>query len=368
MSRSQRRLRRGGFTLIELLVVIAIIGVLIGLLLPAVQKVRESANRTKCLNNLKQIGLAAIQSADTYKRLPPMFNYLNPAQPSGWVNPPPYGGRYGSIFYHLLAFIEEGNLYDLGPNSGRADFAVNSNFQVTAATNGAGQARVPVYICPSESTAGSGQLQITPDGNQWGVGSYAANFLLFGNPAQFAFPANPYLVFSGSGRYPESMSDGTSKTVMFAEKFGTCNGPIGKTGALTTGGSLWAYLPPVAGSPPTNYAPTLGYNPVNFVASVPGFYPAMYQSQPSDGTCDPFAAQSAHSGGVINVVMGDGHAVSVAVATNVTYASNPAAATIDTNVSWKSALTPAKRLLVRVPPIAPPNPPDIDILDVDWSD
>src|SRR5262245_14810626 len=96
---TRKNVRRGGFTLIELLVVIAIIAILIGLLLPAVQKVREAAARTQCVNNLKQIAIAAHAANDANKRLPPQAGT--------------YGGAYyAPLFFHLLPYIEQQTIWN----------------------------------------------------------------------------------------------------------------------------------------------------------------------------------------------------------------------------------------------------------------
>jgi len=157
MAPTPRRTPRG-FTLIELLVVIAIIGVLLGLLLPAVQKVREAAARVRSANNLKQIALASHSCHDAHGRLPPMLGDYPASGPNGGT---------GTVFFHLLPFVEQDNHYRaaLNPATGRYE----------APYAGANATPVNTYSNPADPSAG-GQ----PTVNGLAVSGYAANFLAFG--------------------------------------------------------------------------------------------------------------------------------------------------------------------------------------------
>src|SRR5262249_43110785 len=138
-TRSYAMRQRNAFTLIELLVVIAIIAVLIGLLLPAVQKVREAAARIKCANNLKQIGLAMHSYMDANNGLPPNGNYAYSGSAVVATNA-------WSALARILPYIEQENLFR------NIDFSLGYNVQV-----GVSSKRVGTYVCPSEvNDKGSG--------------------------------------------------------------------------------------------------------------------------------------------------------------------------------------------------------------------
>jgi len=210
-----------GFTLIELLVVIAIIAVLVGMLLPAVQKVREAANKSTCSNNLKQIGIAIHNYASTYQdRLPPG---MAPFTSNG-------GGDYpgGGFHWHLLPFVEAGNIPTTFANSNiyySWGSAGNVNGQTTSTS-------IKIYRCPSDASMSSaGARGNDPTG--WPCTGYFRNYYLFdsvtmrGNQAGHHWTVPKYNV----GNIP----DGTAQTIAVTERYGDTNGsPYGQYSGLWT--------------------------------------------------------------------------------------------------------------------------------------
>jgi prepilin-type N-terminal cleavage/methylation domain-containing protein/prepilin-type processing-associated H-X9-DG protein len=227
---------RRGFTLIELLVVIAIIGVLIALLLPAVQAAREAARRAQCTNNLKQIGLAAANFESTYKTYPPGYGPfpLQDIVASGCTTPPAARCRI-NVLGQLLPYMEQGSLYA----------AFNVYFDMcTYPINGpvanmtAQQTLINAYTCPSDpaneriginvaycnyfACLGASQAQeggstysnMEPLTTRWGIYTAAVDY----TTALCDQNGNPSIDFEKvPGVTVADVTDGTSNTAAFSE-------------------------------------------------------------------------------------------------------------------------------------------------------
>jgi hypothetical protein len=325
---------------VELLVVIAIIGILIGLLLPAVQKIRESAARLQSANNLKQQVLAVHNCHDTYNHFPPCQGaFPNDTNGINWnVNYLP--SRFGTLQYFMMPFLEQDAIYNspqLNGSPGSTYYAHHPGIPpvnpTTSRYPGGHQANtwwfdrsvVKVLQAPGDpSLPGGGRGWATGDDNQpRSLTSYAANWHVFrggwGEDWQV-----------GGVNRIASITDGLSNTIFFAERYAICgDASTSWHRPITYAEHIWnedgQNVGPVAEPWNTfsNLTPAFwvhvnlwsgvgGSSSINWknVPNYPWAYAVVFQEKPTIRQCDPLRLQAFSSGGIM-VGLGDGSARSV---------------------------------------------------------
>ena len=204
--------RRAAFTLIELLVVIAIIAALLALLLPAVQQAREAARRTTCRDNLKQLGLALHNYAETHRTFPPGYLY----RPDRTSSPTSNGAGFGWGAM-VLPFLDQSTIY--AQFDWRQPLFASTNLM-------AREHHLAVFICPSDTVSGDGFVEMGPIPERYAMASYAA---CFGPPDLDEDQEQRQGMFSrnSSTRFANVL-DGLSQTLMVGERE---NGPFRRAGS-----------------------------------------------------------------------------------------------------------------------------------------
>jgi len=330
MSTRSRQGQRQGFTLIELLVVIAIIAILIGLLLPAVQKVREAAARAQCQNNLKQIGLAMHNHNDSKGSLPP--GCTTDAAPFG------SGGGWGSSWMvFLLPYVEQDNLYNQWQFTGGSSGYTNANnraLTTQSATTNTGLI-LKTYRCPSSALpllAQNGSLKVMQS-NYVGI-SGAANGIITGytesridnsaggtNCCSGGGPASGGgTLFRGSQIKITDITDGTSNTMLVSEHSDWLVATDGSKRQWTAAGLYGWSMGTNTNNPPNNPSATTSDNrqfnctTIRYAINQKTGWPTTFSSATQNGDCtigvcfdlgNNIPLNSTHSGGV-NALFCDG--------------------------------------------------------------
>jgi prepilin-type N-terminal cleavage/methylation domain-containing protein len=351
------RPRRSGFTLIELLVVIAIIAILIGLLLPAVQKVRQAAARVQNANNLKQMGLALHSYNDAMKALPPTFGWRpKPAGGALYAT----GGAYGTTFFHIMPYIEQNNLYNQslttqsgfystgGPGTKTVYTFPPGTYTYSTLSNGS---TVYEYIYDytqapynygykfDETITYTSYPQWTAIPNvkaYWGssINTPVAVFMAPNDPSLYSTNGAyvSYLVngtvFDVDGIRVQTITDGTSNTMFMAEGYSTCYGTSYRYGQYNPQypgynySYSYSYTYPQAPQNNASYSGSYGYSYMPRFGVVAG---STFQDNPTTSNCNGAVPQG-FSSGSIQALMGDGSVRGVTSDVSAT--------------SWQAALTP----------------------------
>jgi prepilin-type N-terminal cleavage/methylation domain-containing protein len=278
---SAAKLQRRGFTLVELLVVIAIIGVLVALLLPAIQAARESARRGQCQNNIKQLVLALHLRHDAHGNFP---------MGTVWTNRNAYYDNPRSGWSHIIyPYLEEGATYSQLPAAAGSQSWMPWWDPISLSPNSPTKVVIPTWLCPSDD----GALLNSQDWGTFSLGNYHACFgglNLAGAVAGNHRELGPMGIDFGARI--KDITDGTSKTMILAEYLRSRGGPKDQRGMIwgdqPAYGSIYTLLSPNSGSPDLIYVGWCDNQPNSNLPCIDG----------DPGPNNTAAARSRHPGGV----------------------------------------------------------------------